>query len=100
MVEMFDAMNDYLQMGYEAIRAWLEPAGPPPAYDVLARIAKVRARMLVLGAEFEALRPAIARALQANPAARGHDFPGSHPLFVPAHAGEYADVVARFARGG
>jgi hypothetical protein len=56
--------------------------------------------MLVLGAEFEALRPAIARALQANPAARAHDFPGSHPLFVPAHAGEYADVVARFARGG
>jgi hypothetical protein len=98
--QMYAAMGDYLQMGYAAMLGWLEPESPPPAYDALARIAVVESRLLVLGAEEEALRPAFDRALAANPRARGHEFRGNHPLFDPARAAEYAAIVADFARGG
>jgi len=98
--QMYAAMGDYLQMGYAAMLGWLEPEAPPPAYDALARIAALETRLLVLTAEQEALRPAFPRALSANPRARGHEFPGNHPLFDAARAAEYAAVIAAFARGG
>ena len=42
MPAVYDAMADYLQMGYEPILGWLEPVEPPPVYDALARVSLVR----------------------------------------------------------
>jgi pimeloyl-ACP methyl ester carboxylesterase len=100
MPALYDAMGDYLQMGYESILGWLEPGDEPPApYDALARVARVATPLLALTAQFDALRPAHARVLQAQPRARGHDFPGVHPLLDAGRAPEYAAVLADFVRG-
>jgi pimeloyl-ACP methyl ester carboxylesterase len=98
--QIYAAMGDYLQMGLAAMLGWLEADAPPPPYDVLARLAALEPPLLVLAAEEEALRPCYDRALAANARARGHEFPGNHPLFEPSRAAEYAAVIARFARGG
>jgi pimeloyl-ACP methyl ester carboxylesterase len=101
MAAVYDAMADYLLMGYESIVGWLEPGdAPPPAYDALARVACVASPLLALTAQFDALRPAYARVLQAQPHACGHDFPGAHPLMESGRAPEYAAVIANFVRGG
>jgi pimeloyl-ACP methyl ester carboxylesterase len=99
LAETYAVLADYLQMGHAAISAWIEPEGPPPPpYDVLGRIAKLEVPVLVLGAQEEALRPCFDRALLAARRGHGHEFPGNHPLFVPARAGEYAGIVSAFAR--
>jgi pimeloyl-ACP methyl ester carboxylesterase len=100
LVEFYAAMRDYLQMGYEAIRGWLEPAGPAPAYDPLARIAALTQPILVLTAVEEALRPCFERTLEANARARGHEFSGIHPLLEPGRSGEYAQRVHGFLQSG
>ncbi|MFO1427337.1 MAG: hypothetical protein U1F11_10280 [Steroidobacteraceae bacterium] len=98
MPEIYATMADYLQMGYEPMRAWLEAEGPPPPSRILERIALLDVPILVLGAQEESLRPSFARALAANRRARGHEFPGNHPVFTPARADEFAGVVADFMR--
>jgi pimeloyl-ACP methyl ester carboxylesterase len=99
MPALYDAMADYLQMGYDAILGWLEPAEPAPPYDALARVAALDTPLLLLTAQFDALRPAYARVRQARPRALGHDFPGLHPLTEAGRAAEYAAVLAAFVRG-
>lgn len=99
MPALYDAMADYLQMGYDAILGWLEPTEPAPPYDALARVAAIDTPLLLLTAQFDALRPAYARVLHAQPRARGHDFPGAHPLTEHGRAAEYAAVLAAFIRG-
>jgi pimeloyl-ACP methyl ester carboxylesterase len=99
MPALYDAMADYLQMGYDAILGWLEPAEPAPPYDALARVAAVDTPLLLLTAQFDALRPAHGRALQVQPRALGHNFPGLHPLMEPGRAAEYAARLASFVRG-
>lgn len=76
-------------------------AGPSPLlkYDMRARLPLLRAPVLALTAENEPLRPAHEFVLASAPDVRGHCFPGSHPLMYPARAGEYADVIHRFACG-
>lgn len=99
MPAIYDAMADYLQMGYDSIRDWLEPGDAAQVpYDALARVAHIRSPLLVLTAEFDALRPAYARVIKANPRARGHEFPGLHPLQDVGRASEYAKVLADFHR--
>jgi len=100
MPALYDAMADYLQMGYKSIRDWLEPGdGPAVPYDALTRVARVASPVLVLTAQFDALRPAYARVLQAQPRACGRDFPGVHPLLEVGRAPEYAAILADFVRG-
>lgn len=99
MPAVYEAMADYLQMGYEPILGWLEPVEPPPVYDALARVALVQAPVLVLTAQFDALRPAYARVRQAHPRAVGHDFPGVHPLMQRGRASEYAAAIVAFVSG-
>jgi pimeloyl-ACP methyl ester carboxylesterase len=99
MPEFYDAMSDYLQMGYESIRGWLEPGNEPPAlYDAIKRVEDVAIPLLVLTAEFDALRPAFNRVLRVQPLASNYDFPGAHPLNEPERASEYAGVLEYFLR--
>ncbi len=94
-------MADYLQMGYAALRAFLEPDAPKgglATYRAIERWPLVRARVLALTAEREALRPGHAKAVSLLQDVREHCFPGSHPLMNPARAVEYADVIARFLK--
>ncbi|MCP5327130.1 MAG: alpha/beta hydrolase [Steroidobacteraceae bacterium] len=97
----YDFMADYLQMGYAALRGYLDPAAPKgglSTYQAIERWPLLRARVLALTAEREALRPGHARALSLLQDAREHCFAGSHPLLNPARAAEYANVIATFLR--
>ena len=95
--DVYDLLNDYLEMGLPAIRAFVEPGtGPaPPPYSLPKRLGDVNCRALVLTAELDPLRAAYTRSVQAIPDARGHDFPGVHPLLSGRHA-EWAQVIAKF----
>ena len=92
-------MADYLQMGYAALRGFLDPAAPKgglAVYRAIERWPLVRARVLALTAEREALRPGHDKAVSLLQDVREHCFPGSHPLMNPARAAEYANVIAGF----
>ena len=94
-------MADYLQMGYSALRAFLEPDAPKgglATYRAIERWPLVRARVLALTAEREALRPGHDKAVSLLQDVREHCFPGSHPLMNPARAAEYANVIAGFLK--
>ncbi len=95
--EVYELLDDYLEMGLPAMRAFVEPGtGPaPPPYALPKRLGDVSCPTLVLTAALEPLRAAYSRSLQAIPGARGHDFPGVHPLVSGRHA-EWATVVAGF----
>jgi pimeloyl-ACP methyl ester carboxylesterase len=95
--EVYELLDDYLEMGLPAMRAFVEPGtGPaPPPYALPKRLADVSCPTLVLTAALEPLRAAYTRSVQAIPGARGHDFPGVHPLLSGRHA-EWAQIVARF----
>jgi pimeloyl-ACP methyl ester carboxylesterase len=95
--EVYALLNDYLEMGLPAMRAFVEPGtGPaPPPYSLPKRLGDVSCPTLVLTAAFEPLRAAYARSLQAIAGARGHDFPGLHPLMSGRHA-EWARTIAGF----
>jgi pimeloyl-ACP methyl ester carboxylesterase len=95
--DVYALLNDYLEMGLPAMRAFVEPGtGPaPPPYSLPKRLGDVSCPTLVLTAGLEPLRAAYSRSVQAIPAARGHDFPGVHPLLSGRHA-EWAQVVAKF----
>ena len=98
--EVYELLDDYLEMGLPAMRAFVEPgSGPaPPPYSLPKRLGDVTCPTLVLTAELEPLRAAYTRSVQAIPGARGHDFPGVHPLMSGRHA-EWAQTVARFLAG-
>ncbi len=95
--EVYALLNDYLEMGLPAMRAFVEPGtGPaPPPYSLPKRLGDVTCPTLVLTAALDPLRAAYARSVQAIPGARGHDFPGVHPLLSARHV-EWAQVVTRF----
>jgi pimeloyl-ACP methyl ester carboxylesterase len=94
-------MADYLQMGYSALRGFLEadaPKGGLAVYNAMERWPLVRAQVLAMTAEREALRAGHAKAVSLLPGCREHEFAGSHPIMNPARAGEYADAVAAFLK--
>ncbi len=95
-------MADYLQMGYSAIRGYLEadaPKGGLAVYKAIERWPLIRTRVLAMTAEREALRGGHAKAVSLLRNCREHEFPGSHPIMNPARAGEFAAVVAGFLGG-
>lgn len=95
-------MSDYLQMGYAALRGYLEPGAPKgglAVYRAIERWPLIRTRVLAMTAEREALRAGHAKAVSLLGDCREHEFAGAHPLMNPARAGEYADVVAAFLNG-
>lgn len=97
----YAAMADYLQMGYAALRGFIDPAAPKAGlaiYKAIERWPLVHTRVLALTAEREALRAGHPLAMSLLPDARDHCFAGSHPLMNPARAGEYAGVIADFLR--
>lgn len=93
-------MADYLQMGFAPIRAFIEPGSGKPGglatYDALARWPLIRSRTLALTAEREALRVGHEAALARLATHVSHEFPGVHPLLVPARAAEYVAIIANF----
>jgi pimeloyl-ACP methyl ester carboxylesterase len=94
-------MADYLQMGYAAIRGYIEsdaPKGGLSVYKAIERWPLIHTTVLAMTAEREALRAGHARAVSLLPGCREHEFPGSHPIMNPARAAEYADVVAAFLK--
>jgi pimeloyl-ACP methyl ester carboxylesterase len=101
MAVQYGFMADYLQMGYGALRGFLDPSAPKgglATYKALERWPLIRSRVLAMTAEREALRPGHAAAVALLKDAREHCFPGSHPLMNPARAGEYAGVIAGFLK--
>ncbi|MCB1624843.1 MAG: alpha/beta hydrolase, partial [Pseudomonadales bacterium] len=66
MPAIYDLMRDYLEMGYEPIKAFVDPDPAParsPQYDALERLKNVTQPLLVLTAEDDALAAAYPRAL-------------------------------------
>jgi pimeloyl-ACP methyl ester carboxylesterase len=98
--QVYALLNDYLEMGLEPMRAFVEPDSAPavPPYPLAARLQCLRTPTLILSAEREPLRPGFQRSLAAVPNALGHTFAGTHPL-VSGRDGEYAGVVSGFLGG-
>jgi len=101
MAVQYGYMADYLQMGFSAIRSFLEPVpkGGLAVYKAMERWPLVRTKVLAMTAEREALRAGHATAVSLLHDCREHEFPGSHPIMNPARAGEFAAVVAAFLKG-
>ena len=97
---VYEFMRDYLDLGLEAIVAGVEAEarGGKSAHDVLARLAEVSQRVLVMTSDTDSLATAYTRALERARNSRGHKFEGNHPVLTPARAAEYAQVVVSFAR--
>jgi pimeloyl-ACP methyl ester carboxylesterase len=98
---IYEYMRDYLEMGYSQISAYVHPepsSGQEPRYDVLARVAQINQALLVLTAEHDALAAAYPRVLSRAKNARGHQFPGKHPLMDSTRAPEYASTIGTFAK--
>ncbi|MEO8064394.1 MAG: alpha/beta hydrolase [Pseudomonadota bacterium] len=97
---VYELTRDYLELGYDAIAAGAEAdaRGGKPNYDVLARLGEVSQRVLVMTSDTDTLAPAYQRALERARNSRGHKFEGNHPMFNPARAAEYAQVLVSFAR--
>jgi pimeloyl-ACP methyl ester carboxylesterase len=93
-------MGDYLQMGYAALRGYLEPGHYKPGglstYNAIARWPLVTVPVLALTAEREALRAGHPTAMSLLPNAMDHCFPRSHPLLDPSRASEYVGVIADY----
>src|SRR4051812_29294341 len=85
--------RDYLEIGYEAMAAEVDPKNAKPAYDVLARLGEVSQRVLVMTSDSDLLAPAYQRALERARNSRGHKFAGNHPVLTPARAAEYAQIL-------
>jgi len=99
MAEHYAFMADYLQMGYAALRGFLDPAVPKgglAVYRAIERWPLVRSRVLAMTAERDALRPGHALAVSLLQDVGEHCFPGSHPLTDPQRAAEYGGVIADF----
>lgn len=100
MPAVYELMRDYLEMGYEPIKAWVDPDPsqvPPARYDPLERLTRVTQPLLVLSADDDALAAAYPRALAKCRDGQGFKFSGSHPLLDSARSPEYASVIANFA---
>ena len=97
--QVYALLNDYLEMGLDPIRDFVEPESGPgiEAYDLAGALSGLRVSTLVLSADREPLQAAFRRSLDAIPGASGHVFPGVHPL-VSERAGEYIEaIVAHFS---
>lgn len=97
--------EETLPMLYRFIIDFLEtglPAdmGSTVAYDIAGKLGQVTLPTLVLTAETEPLRPSYEPLIDAVKAGGQtpdcHEFPGDHPLNIPARAGEYARTLHRF----
>jgi pimeloyl-ACP methyl ester carboxylesterase len=97
---VYEVMRDYLDLGYEAIVAATEAdaRGGKNMHDVLTRLGEVSQRVLVMTSDADNLATAYTRALERARNSRGHKFAGKHPIFTPARAAEYAQVIVSFAR--
>ncbi|MEZ5475414.1 MAG: hypothetical protein R3E72_10470 [Steroidobacteraceae bacterium] len=94
-------MRDYLEMGYEPIKAFVDP---DPCTGTVAAVRCARKRLknvtqplLVLTAEDDALAAAYPRALAKCRNGQGFKFAGLHPLMDSARSPEYASVITSFA---
>ena len=95
-------MADYLQMGFAAIHAYIEPGavarGGLATYDAMQRWPLIASSVLALTADRDALHRGHACAMSLLRERDEHCFPGSHPLMNHARAAEYADVIAAFLK--
>lgn len=98
--QVYDLMNDYLEMGLTQMRAFIEPdSGPKPApYPLAAQLGKLTQPTLILTAEKDPLNPGYQRALDTVPDSVGHNFKGVHPLPSEGQK-EYAETIAAFLLG-
>lgn len=98
--EVYSLLNDYLEMGFGAMRAFVEPssARPVPTYPLAERLAGLRCPTLMLSAEREPLSPALERSVALVAGSGCHVFPGVHPL-VSRSTAAYAAVVGDFFNG-
>ena len=98
--QVYELLNDYLEMGLEPMAAFLEPGSPhaPPPYDLAAALPMIRQPTLLLTCDREPLSDGFARTLAAIPDCAGHRFADTHPLLSGREA-DYAEVVSRFLKG-
>ncbi|MBK6598917.1 MAG: alpha/beta hydrolase [Proteobacteria bacterium] len=97
---VYELMRDYLETGYDAIKAFVDPEpgqSASPRYDVLERLKGVTQPLLVLTADDDALLAAYPRALAKCRNGQGFKFSGAHPLMDSARSPEYASVITNFA---
>jgi pimeloyl-ACP methyl ester carboxylesterase len=95
----YEYMADYLQIGSQAIAAFVDPKAPKgglATYRAFERWPLIPVPVLALTAERDALRLGHAAALSLLKHAQQHEFPGAHPLLVPSRAQEYVKVIADF----
>ncbi len=99
--QVYDLLNDYMEMGLAPIRAFVEPAAdalPPPPFDLATALKGLEVPTLFLSAEREPLRASFARAADMVRGSRRHSFDGTHPLLTPTRAADYAAAVLAHLR--
>lgn len=98
--DVYGFMNDYLEMGLPAMRAFVEPdENAPPPYDIAAALEKISAPTLVLSAELDPLQPSFERVASCVAGASSHCFEGTHPLVTAGRAKAYAAQIIEHMRG-
>ena len=96
--QVYALLNDYLEMDFDAMRAFVEPGAVPASpqpYPLEERLSRLRPPTLILSADREPLAAAYSRTVATVPHGAGHRFPDTHPL-VSGRDEEYADVVGKF----
>ena len=104
------AVDETNEMAFRKAFLAMGEADMPPSivpafrdFDMSARLAQVKARLLVVGATHDTQVQFYEPALRLMPEARGHFFEGVHPLHDlshPARATEYVALLDRFFGGG
>jgi len=99
LVQVYDLMNDYMEMGLTQMRAFVEPdSGPKPApYPLGEQLKNISQPTLILTADKDPLKPGYQRALDLVQDSTGHCFEGVHPLPSDGQR-EYAETIAAFLR--
>jgi pimeloyl-ACP methyl ester carboxylesterase len=93
--QVYDLMNDYLEMGLPTMRAFVEPdENAPPPYNLEASLRRLAVPTLLLSADREPLRVSFQRATDIIDKAVGYSFEGTHPLVTNGKAEAYAARIA------
>ena len=97
--QVYALMNDYLEMGLNQMRAFVEPeSDPKPSpYPLADKIANISQPTLVLTADKDPLKPGYQRTLDLVAGSIGHVFDGVHPL-PSGKEGNYASVICNFLK--
>jgi len=92
--DVYELLNDYLEMGLPTMRAFVEPDdNAPPPHNLEPVLKKLAVPTLVLSAQREPLRASFQRVADLITGSISHSFDGTHPLVTRGKADAYAARV-------